>query len=66
MSNYKERVVSRLVVNRLLRKYHCSIEDLLTGKYCILGRGVRKQCLKILEEEKKTIDFTDINEGGKK
>lgn len=58
MSNYKERSFCRLVINRLLGKYGCGLEDLLTGKYCVLGRGVRKQVKRMLQEEKKPIDFT--------
>ncbi len=65
MSNYKERLVCRLVINRLLGKYHCNIEDLLTGKYCVLGRGVKKQIKRMLQEGRKSIDFTDTNKGGR-
>lgn len=64
MSKYKERLICRRVINRLIGKYHCNLQDLLIGKHCILGRGARKQCLKMmLEKKKKSIDFRDKTEG---
>ena len=48
--NFKEMPECRKSIDVLLQKHHCSLEDLLSGKYCILGKGLRIQCKKMLGE----------------
>jgi len=61
MSAYRERPRCRRVINHLLEKHDCDLEDLLSNRFCFLGRGMRLQCEKMLRErrEGRTIDFRD-------
>ncbi len=47
---FRERLQCRRVINVLLERHNCDLEDLLTNKYRVLGKGLKMQCKKMLQE----------------
>lgn len=57
MINYLERPICRSTVERMLRRYDCTLEDILQGKYGPISYGVRCQIKKMLwEKDKETLE----------
>jgi hypothetical protein len=60
MRLYKERPICRKEIGKLLKEYHCTLDDLLFGNYCTLSDGLKKQARKMLQEKITGLDTTTI------
>jgi len=51
MGWFKERAPCRRKVKVLLKKYSCSLEELLQQKFFKLSPGMKKQIIKMIQEQ---------------